>query len=1097
MSTIVDINTSKTRKQSSSRLYIRQRLFDHLDYLSRAPIVWMAATRGAGKTSFLKSYLENKNQPALWYRFDTRDQDPSFFFSNLLNSIESQYPDLTGQLPRFRKEHIVNLGLFARRFFELFFRNLSPGSILVLDNAENLPESAEIHQLLQLGLELIPHNYSLFVLSHRLPPVSCSHLVAKKTISLFPSKLLRFSDTEVIELARLFLAPKNINSKLLKGINHRLDGWAAGLIMYLEDKGIEDGSDSAQLLDLDLPEEMFNYLADIFLKFTDPRRQQFLLKTAWLPIIRPEHAIALTSDRRAERILEQLADSSFFTHRVQTPIFAFEYHSLFKEFLQRKCCDMLEKEELRQIKLTTASLLLDSNDIENAVALLIEAKEWDQVAETVLNHARDLIDLGHVRTVRSWIESLPDSLIKVTPWITYWHAKSLLYSDPIRARMLLVECYHRFLDSSIRTGYILSWAGIIETYYLSWHNVHELDKWLDAFDLNNMENSSYISLELEAKMTVAVFTALIMRRPDHPDFDLWSDKMMALLNSELSLNARTTVASLLLFHYIWYAGDRGKASIVIQSMPHDLSARTDLDPFAQSSWCSHAASYMCWFKGNKTEVYESVELALEKSRIHGIELGNSLTLIVGACAAFMAGDIDEGKRFIKRSLGALNPLRKSDLGLTHAYAAWAAWLDDNIPEACEHAKISLQTLEQVGAPSLYVRSYIGLSQIELSQQNHALALSYLNKAKKLSKQLRSTNNYYICLLISAKMALTRKQTERAAVLLKHGFAIGRRQGFINIPWFKSEDLVELCVLALERKIETGYVHHLIKTIKLTLRKPPVHLRQWPWPVRITTLENFSVEVQGKVIRNTGKAQKRPLDILKYLIAFGGRYIRGEQIMEAFWPDIEPEKSYGALHTNLHRLRKLIGIENAIHWDSGQVSLNPQVCWVDAWALENSIKKLSRSKIDFKAKNGSADYKTASVENPFYLNINLAVENLNLYCNPFLEGDDDHSWILGYREQLNNKFIRANVSLAQNLAYQGKRGAALELLWKGIDADPSTEIFYQELIKLYASLGKEYDVEMTFTLCKHNLSRLLDTEPGTDIVKSYRRALETLRLQSQD
>jgi two-component SAPR family response regulator len=45
----------------------------------------------------------------------------------------------------------------------------------------------------------------------------------------------------------------------------------------------------------------------------------------------------------------------------------------------------------------------------------------------------------------------------------------------------------------------------------------------------------------------------------------------------------------------------------------------------------------------------------------------------------------------------------------------------------------------------------------------------------------------------------------------------------------------------------------------------------------------------------------------------------------------------ALETALYRLRSLLGSDVAIVHGSGTLGIDPRRCWVDAWALEGSIR----------------------------------------------------------------------------------------------------------------------------------------------------------------
>lgn len=78
-------------KLTRPRLYNalqRKRLFRILDSARKAPVTWLAAPPGAGKTTLIASYLEACNVPIFWYQLDASDTDPAAFFSYLTVTID-------------------------------------------------------------------------------------------------------------------------------------------------------------------------------------------------------------------------------------------------------------------------------------------------------------------------------------------------------------------------------------------------------------------------------------------------------------------------------------------------------------------------------------------------------------------------------------------------------------------------------------------------------------------------------------------------------------------------------------------------------------------------------------------------------------------------------------------------------------------------------------------------------------------------------------------------------------------------------------------------------------------------------------------------
>ena len=77
-------------------------------------------------------------------------------------------------------------------------------------------------------------------------------------------------------------------------------------------------------------------------------------------------------------------------------------------------------------------------------------------------------------------------------------------------------------------------------------------------------------------------------------------------------------------------------------------------------------------------------------------------------------------------------------------------------------------------------------------------------------------------------------------------------------------------------------------------------------VRISTLGRFNVEVDGQPLQFGAKAQRKPLELLKVIIALGGESAPVEALTESLWPESEGDTAYNSFGTTLNRLRNLIG-----------------------------------------------------------------------------------------------------------------------------------------------------------------------------------------------
>src|SRR5438034_4802613 len=94
----------------------RKRLFELLDRCRAHPLVWIAAPPGAGKTTLVASYLEERKVSPIWYQMDAEDGDPATFFYYLALAAARFTPRKRRPLPLLRPEFLSDLPAFTRRF---------------------------------------------------------------------------------------------------------------------------------------------------------------------------------------------------------------------------------------------------------------------------------------------------------------------------------------------------------------------------------------------------------------------------------------------------------------------------------------------------------------------------------------------------------------------------------------------------------------------------------------------------------------------------------------------------------------------------------------------------------------------------------------------------------------------------------------------------------------------------------------------------------------------------------------------------------------------------------------------------------------------
>jgi DNA-binding SARP family transcriptional activator/tetratricopeptide (TPR) repeat protein len=96
-------------------------------------------------------------------------------------------------------------------------------------------------------------------------------------------------------------------------------------------------------------------------------------------------------------------------------------------------------------------------------------------------------------------------------------------------------------------------------------------------------------------------------------------------------------------------------------------------------------------------------------------------------------------------------------------------------------------------------------------------------------------------------------------------------------------------------------------------------------VRIHLLGRCEIEVDGTAIPAGAWRRRRATDLMKLVALAPGHALPREQVMEALWPDADPELSANNLHRALYDLRQVLG-GPFVHPDKGVIRLDE--AWVD-------------------------------------------------------------------------------------------------------------------------------------------------------------------------
>jgi LuxR family maltose regulon positive regulatory protein len=1029
----------------------RERLFALLNEHHRHhSLIWVAGPPGAGKTSLVASYLAEQKQRTLWYHVDPGDADLATFFHYLAQAAQSAAGRKKLRLPALTPEFMADVPGFTRRFMRELWSKIPLPAALVLDNYQELPIEASLHTILPIALAEFPQGAVLIAISREGASESFARELVHNGVGHIRWDDLKLTFEETTSLAE---GLPGVNEEIVRSLHAKANGWVAGTVLMLERQAHRNNWN--QPAQTDTMTDVFHYFAEAVFSCAAREAQDVLMRTALLPWVTATMAEQISENPAADAVIRGFYRRGLFVDRRADDTVSYRYHDLFREFLLDQGRAHYREEQLHSLKYTAAAVAEQAGQLDTAAQLYAETKSWENLSQLICGVSETLLTQGRHQTLRGYIELLPEAEFEKRPWLLYWSGISRLVFDPINARTDLERAYLLFeVSNQDIAGQLLTCGGIIESYYGCGDDMASTIAWGDRIHQLLQQHKRFPSLAIEAKVLMNL-QGLIFACPHHPLIQEIEQSLSRTLHALNDPAARVGVAVAFMNLLIW----RGHLAQMRQTL-HDLTAQsgqTALPPVHLVTWKVMEAHY-AWATGNFSHAAATFDEALRIADTFGILVFRPLVLSCQLFLALVVGDHAEGETRA-RMIFAEN-FRHSGLtiGQTQLQSAGVALLRGDGFAALTHASAALQTLAPRCLPFFTCNCLTGLAKvlIELSQCEEAR--TRLGEALDLARAMRSPWLESMGLLTLAYAYLREGQVELVDTPLRTGLDIAGRHDLVVLDlWWRPKVMAELLAHALETEIEVDYVRSVIR--RRGLRAPSAGIKHWPYPVKISTLGRFDIAIDDALLTATGKTQRKPLELLKYLCAAGAQGAHQDVIEEALWPEADGEAADQAFRTTLHRLRKLLCYDEVVRLSDRHASLDPSLVSLDHAAFERLAQDVDRTDV-------------------------VALERvLNFYRGHFLQGESV-SWALPVRERLRAKFLNLTERLGALLEERGETNEAAQKYLRALEVEPVAEVMCRRVMMTYVRLGRRSEaigVYQRFTLA---LNKKLGIPPTQETIALY-------------
>jgi DNA-binding SARP family transcriptional activator len=218
------------------------------------------------------------------------------------------------------------------------------------------------------------------------------------------------------------------------------------------------------------------------------------------------------------------------------------------------------------------------------------------------------------------------------------------------------------------------------------------------------------------------------------------------------------------------------------------------------------------------------------------------------------------------------------------------------------------------------------------------------------------------------------------------------------------------------------------------------------------LGGFDVQIDGRDVPPAAWKHRRASDLVKLLALSPSRRLHREQVMEALWPDLEPDAAAANVRKAAHHARRGIGFDDAVSVDDGVLVLLPSVeTDIDAFRFE-AAARAALNKGD-----------TTSLD-----------ETARLYGGDLLPEDRYAEWTFEPRDRLRDLYTKVL-----------RAGEMWERL---LEVDRTDEEAHRELMRRQIEAGNRHAAIRQFERLRQALHDDLGVYPDAESVSLYEKVL---------
>ncbi|HET6987182.1 MAG TPA: helix-turn-helix transcriptional regulator, partial [Kribbella sp.] len=389
-----------------------------VDEGSMPRLVLVSAPAGFGKTTLMSQWFTGpafESGRVAWLSLDSEDNDLRRFLIHLVASLQAQSAELGTEAAALLNTDrpLPTESILVSLINDL--DQLEGSTVLALDDY-HVVDAPEIHETLTFLLDHLPPRTTIAITTRADPPLPLARLRSRGELVELRAADLRFSATEaeafLNQVMGLDLAPPHVAA-----LETRTEGWAVGL--QLAALSMRGQDDAAAFIEAFAGSHRFvlDYLVEEVLRGQPDRTREFLLETSVLRELSGPLCDALTGRDDGQETLEALERANLFVVPLDAPQPRYRYHHLFADALRARLAKQ-HPDKVRELHRSASRWHAENGTVADAVTHAFAAGDTEQAADLVELALADLRRHRQDRTLRGWLQSLPNDVVRRRPLLS-------------------------------------------------------------------------------------------------------------------------------------------------------------------------------------------------------------------------------------------------------------------------------------------------------------------------------------------------------------------------------------------------------------------------------------------------------------------------------------------------------------------------------------------------------------------------------------------------------------------------------------------------------------------------------------------------------